>query len=201
MASNTLFKLKSILRLDSEGYMKTLLFGFVLGFNFYLILSFIELPSFIVAGMLTIQINPSMIVIPIVAVFTGPLGGFFVGLIGSLVSDILISHQIVALGAINFAFGLLGLIVGLPAYNSEDGLENGRNLAKFALFILFGWFCLVILYLLSLLVIANQSFEGALLYSFLPFFSISFISLILISPAVARIIEMILFQFNILKEE
>lgn len=193
MEKNRKSKVLNFLRVQTPDHRRWLLEGIILGFILYLIFSFFKLPKLILGGMLTIQIDLAIIIIPIVAAFTGPLGGLIVGFLGSLVSDIIISHQIIAMGGIYLALGIFGFIVGIPEYHL-DNFSDGRKLAKYVLFVLIGWFLLVILYLVSLLVIANQSFEGTLLYNFLPFFSVSMISVLFVSPALVRIIEIIIIQ-------
>ena len=187
--------LMKLLRIHTSDHQRWLLEGIILGFILYLIFNFFELPKIIIGGLITIQIDLAIIVIPVVAALIGPLGGLVVGFFGSIVSDLLITHQIIALGGVNIALGIFGFIVGLPEYKLNN-FSDGRKLAKYILFVFIGWICLIILYLGSLLMIANQSFEGTLLYNFLPFFFVSLISLLIISPVCVRIAEILILQIK-----
>jgi uncharacterized membrane protein len=156
----------------------------MLGIIGYIILYLIELPSFKIMGLLTIQINLALLVIPIVAVFYGPLAGFLVGFLGTLSTDALFVQQVIAFGIINLAYALLGFIIGIPHYLEDDGFSKWRRIAKLFLFTLAGFVVMSILYVTSLLLIVGQNVLTVLLYNFLPFFSVSLITLLIVSPAV-----------------
>jgi len=180
---DTLLKL---LRVDSNVVLQWTIGGSLIGTLLYIALKSVVLPKFLLGGMLTIQINLPIIIITAVAAFCGPLAGFTVGFFGSISTDLLFSGQIIAFGGINIVFGLIGFIVGIPTYSR---FTDGKNLAKFILLSLLAFMIAIILYLVVLIGIAAQSFEGTLLYNFLPFFSTSFISLILVAPSIVWIAD------------
>jgi hypothetical protein len=179
-------KILILLRVDSNTIMQWTIGGSLIGVLLYIGLKVVVLPKFIIGGMLTIQIDLPIIIITAIAAFCGPLAGLIVGFFGSISTDLLFSGQIIAFGGINIVFGLIGFIVGLPNYSR---FTDGKNLAKFILVSLLAFLLAIILYLVILIGIAGQSFEGTLLYNFLPFFSISFISLILIAPSIVWIAD------------
>jgi len=179
-------KVLSLLRVDSNEVLQWTIGGSLIGTLLYIALNSVVLPKFLLGGMLTIQIDLPIIIITSIAAFCGPLAGFTVGFFGSLSSDLLFSGQIIAFGGINIVFGLIGLVVGIPTYSR---FTDGKNLAKFILLSLLAFMIAIILYLIVLIGIAAQSFEGTLLYNFLPFFSTSFISLILVAPSIVWIAD------------
>ncbi|MHA2334165.1 MAG: hypothetical protein ACXAEU_19210 [Candidatus Hodarchaeales archaeon] len=184
-------KLLQFLRLDSSSKIKMTAIGSIIGILAFILLDLIVLPEYFLMGLLKVTVDMAIVVIPIVAAFCGPLAGFITGFFGSLGADLLYNQQVVALGSINFALGMLGFIIGIPKYTEDNGFADGRKLVKLILFTIAGFLIAVIIYLISLLVIANQSFLGTLLYNFLPFFSVSFISLVLIAPVAVRITEIV----------
>ncbi len=192
-------QLLSFLRVESSRMTKWTTGGTLIGIIAYFILALIDLPKYTFMGLnLGITVIPikggidlGLVVIVLVAAFCGPLAGFFVGLIGSLGADILYTQQIIALGGVNLALGMLGFIVGIPHYTKDEGFADGKKIALLILFTLAGYFLMTIFYLVSLIVIAGQSFEGTLLFNFAPYFSITLISLLLFAPVAVRISEII----------
>ena len=179
-------KLLEILGVDSNAILQWTIGGSLIGILLYIGLKGVVLPKFVLGGILTIQIDLPIIIITTIAAFCGPLAGFTVGFFGSISTDLLFSGQIIAFGVINIIFGLVGFIVGLPTYSR---FTDGKNLFRFILMSLLAFTVAIILYLVLLFGIAEQSFEGALLDNFLPFFSTSFISLILIAPPIVWITD------------
>lgn len=184
-------RLLRFLRLDTHESIKRTLIGTTAGILSYLILFLIVLPSFKVMGLLTVQIDLALLVIPVAAGFFGPLAGFMVGLFGTLGADILFTQQIIALGVIDLSYGLLGFIAGIPRYTQGEGFSNGRTLGKFILFTMVGFAVMVIVYLAGLILIAGQNFLSAFLYNFLPFFSVSLLTLLIISPVAVRLTDIV----------
>ncbi len=202
MEENTTFKNKilSLLRIESVPMTKWTTGGTLIGIIAYFVFAPLELPNYTFMGLdlgitvipITGGVDLGLVIIVLIAAFCGPLAGFFVGFFGSLGVSILYTQQIIALGFINFAFGMLGFIVGIPRYTQAEGFADGRKIAQLLLLILAGYFLMIILYLLGLIMIAGQSFEGTLLYNFAPSFSITLISLFLFAPVLVRISEIII---------
>jgi len=184
-------RLLHFLRVESRESIKRTLLGIVAGILSYLILYLIVLPSFKVMGLLTVQINLSLLAIPLVAGFFGPLAGFAVGLFGTLSTDTLFTQQIIALGVIDLSYGLLGFIVGIPRYTQGEGFSRGRTLGKFILFTMAGFVVMVMVYLAGLTLVAGQNTLSALLYNFLPFFSVSLLTLLIVSPVAIRLADIV----------
>jgi hypothetical protein len=184
-------RLSHFFRLDSGESIKRTVFGIVAGILSYLILYLIVLPSFKVMGLLTVQVNLSLLAIPVAAGFFGPLAGLIVGLFGTLGADILFTQQIIALGLIDLSYGLLGLITGIPRYTEGEGFSRGRTLGKFILFTMAGFVVMVMVYLAGLILVAGQNVLSAILYNFLPFFSVSLLTLLVVSPAAVRLVDMV----------
>ena len=179
-------RLLKVLRVDSNTVLQWTIGGSLIGILLYIALTVVNLPKFTLGGMLTIQVDLPILVISTVAAFCGPLAGFIVGFFGSISVDLLFPGQIIAFGGINVVYGLIGFIIGIPKY---ERFIDGKNLAKFILLSLLAFMIALILYLVVLIGIAGQSFEGTLLYNFLPFFSTSFISLILVAPSIVWITD------------
>ena len=191
-----------LLRIESSLKAKWTFGGSLIGILAYFVLSPVNLPEYNFSGLdLGITVIPikggidiGLVVISIIAAFCGPLAGFFVGFIGSLGADILYTQQIIGFGSINFAFGMLGFIIGIPRYTKDDGFADGRKIAYLILFSVFGYLLMTVFYLLGLIVIAGHSFEGALLYNFAPYFSITLLSLFLFAPVIIRILEILMIE-------
>ncbi|UCE12690.1 MAG: hypothetical protein JSV04_10910 [Candidatus Heimdallarchaeota archaeon] len=190
----------SLLRLESNAMAKWTFGGTLMGILTYFVTVSIKLPEYTFTGLdlgitvipITGGINLGLVVITIVAALCGPLAGFLVAFFGSLGANILYTQQIVALGGVNFAFGMLGFIVGIPRYRKGDGFADGKTIAKLLLFTLLAYLLMTVLYLISLLMLASQSFEGTLLYNFAPSFTVTLFSLFLFAPVFVRISEVII---------
>jgi hypothetical protein len=170
--------------------LKTLI-GTLAGILSYIILYVITLPSYKLMGMLTVQISLALLAIPVAAAFFGPLSGFLVGLLGTLGADALFTQQIIALGVIDLSFGLLGFITGIPHYTEGEGFSKGRRLGKLILFMMAGFVVMTIVYLGGLLVVAGQNLLSVILYNFLPFFSVSLVTLLVVAPVAVRLADIL----------
>jgi uncharacterized membrane protein len=176
-------------RLQTERDAARTVLGGILGALFFIALYAVDLPSYKLMGVVTVQIDPAIIAIPVAAAFFGPLAGLLAGLLGSVGADALFTQQIVAMGLINLSYGLLGFIAGIPHY--PKGLSTGRALAKFALFTMAGFSVMALVYLGALILVAGQNMLPTLLYNFLPFFTVSLISLAIVAPVAVRILDAI----------
>jgi uncharacterized membrane protein len=174
------------LRLESRGKIQRAILGIIIGVIGYMILYQLTLPSYKLLSMITVQLNLAILVIPVVGVFFGPLAGLLVGIIGATGADALFTQQIIAFGLINLSYGLLGFVAGIPNYKS---FSSGRTLGRVILFTIGGLLVMAAVYLGALIVVAGQNMLVALLYNFLPFISVSFITLFLMIPVAVRIID------------
>lgn len=181
--------MQSLFRLRNRDESMRTLMGGLLGATFYIALYALDLPAYRLMGIVTVQIDPAILAIPVAAAFFGPLAGFLAGVIGSTGADALFTQQIVALGLINVSYGLLGLIAGIPRY--KGGFSSWRALAKVALFTMAGFFVMALVYLGALILVAGQNLLPTLLYNFLPFFTPSLITLLAVTPVAVRALDSI----------
>jgi uncharacterized membrane protein len=177
----------NLLRLQTRGEILRTVLGGLFGALFYVALYQLDLPSFRLMGVITVQLDPAILAIPVIAAFLGPLAGLIAGLAGSTMADALFTQQVIALGLINVSFGLLGFIAGIP--HDTQGFSSGRALAKVVLFTMAGFIVMALVYLGALLFISHQNMLPTLLYNFLPFFTVSLITLFLVTPVAVRIID------------
>jgi uncharacterized membrane protein len=197
MTLNKTQRLRDILHLDDRNNFPKVVLVTIIGTLSYIILDNVKLPSYRMLSYITVQINPAIICISIAAAFFGPIAGLFVGLFGTLISDILTSNHLIAFGLVNLSYGLLGFIIGIPHYDGVQGLRNGRILGKLILFSVLGLIVMALTYLFSLIVVSGQNLLPTLLYNALPFFSVSLITLIIIAPTIIRIIDALYNFFRI----
>jgi len=180
-----------ILRVESrESVMRTLV-GAIAGIVSYVILNLVSLPDYKLMGLVTVRIDLALLVIPLAAAFLGPLAGFLVGLFGTLGVDVLLAQQIVAFGAVDLAYGVLGLIIGIPHYTQRDGFLKSRTLGKLILVSLTGFLVMVLVYLVGLIVIAGQNILPTMLFNFLRFFSVSLITLVIVAPVAVGLVGIV----------
>ncbi|MHA1226587.1 MAG: ECF transporter S component [Candidatus Hodarchaeales archaeon] len=199
-ANNFMKRISVFLRLDSKNNVYFTIVGSIVGIFLYLVMGFINFPEVTYMGLdLGLAVVPikggidlPLVIIVVVAALCGPLAGFVVGFTGSLVSDIIFYQQIIALTIVNIAFGLLGLIIGIPKYKSGEGFSDGKTVGKLILFGFLGFLAMFVVYLIALIGVANQSFEGTLLFNVLPYFTIWLITLLLIGPVVVWIASYVL---------
>lgn len=175
------------LRIETKGGVARVLIGALLGAAFYIAFYRLDLPSFRVMGLVTVQIDPAIVAIPVAAAFFGPLAGLLAGLIGSFGADALFTQQVIALGLINLSYALLGFVAGIPRH--PKGFSTWRALAKVALFTMAGFALMAIIYYGALIYVAHQNVMVTMLYNFLPFFTTSLITLLLLTPVAVRILE------------
>jgi len=185
-------KVERIIRIQTWDEALRTIIGAIIGTISYIALSQVKMPSYKLMGLFTIQINLAILVIPIAAAFLGPLAGFLVGFLGTLGADAFFVHQFIAFGVINLSYGILGFIAGIPHYLEGEGFSNGRILGKLIMFIAVGFLAMSLTYLVGLILVVGQNQLSALLYNFLPLFSVSLINLLVIAPVVARLVEIVL---------
>lgn len=176
-----------LLRLQTRQDAVRVLLGVLIGTLGYIAFYPVDLPSYMALGLITVQIKPAILVIPVIAAFFGPLAGLLAGLLGSMGADMLFTQQIVAFGLICISYGLLGFIVGIPRY--RGGLSPGRVLAKLMLFTMAGFLAMDLVYLGGLVLVVGENPLAALLYNFLPFFTPSLITLLVMTPVAVRILD------------
>lgn len=175
-------KVSYFLQLQTRQEIFRTLLGVLIGVVSYIVLYLVKLPSYKFMSLITVQIDIAILIIPITATFFGPLVGLLVGMFGTLGADILFTQHIIALGIINLSYGLLGFIAGIPHYTKVKGFPKGKTLGKIILFTMTGLLVMALVYLGALILVVGQNFLAAFLYNFLPFFSVSLITLLTATP-------------------
>jgi uncharacterized membrane protein len=189
---------RQIIRLESRESVLRTLVGTIVGVAIYVILNLVSLPEYKLMGIVTVGISLSLLVIPLAAAFLGPLAGFLVGLLGTLGVDVLLTQQIVAFGTVNLAYGLLGLIIGVPCYTQRKGFSKSRTLGKLILASLSGFLVMILVYLVGLIVIAGQNILPTMLFNFLPFSSVSLITLVIVAPVAVSLVDTVSHYSNVI---
>jgi hypothetical protein len=184
-------KALNFLRLQTREEIVKTIIGTLIGILSYVVLFLVVLPEYKLMGLLTIQLSLALLVIPVAAAFFGPLTGFMVGFFGTLGADALFTQQIIALGLVDLSYALLGFIIGIPHYTQGEGFSKGRTLGKLILLTFAGFVVMITVYLLGLIVVAGQNLLLTILYNFLPFFSVSLITLVIVSPVVVRLADIL----------
>jgi uncharacterized membrane protein len=180
-------RLLGFFRIRSRSEAARTLSGAFLGALFYIALYRLDLPGFRVMGLAAVQIDPAILAIPVAAAFFGPLAGLLAGLIGSFGTDALFTQQVIAMGLINLSYAVLGFVAGIPRYSK--GFSTWRALIKVLLFTMAGFALMALIYYGALVYVAGQNTLVTMLYNFLPFFTPSLITLLLLTPVAVRILE------------
>lgn len=180
-------RLLRFLRMGSKAEATRTLMGAFLGALFYIALFRLDLPGFRVMGLVSVQIDPAILAIPVAAAFFGPLAGLLAGLIGSFVADALFTQQVIALGMINLSYAVLGFVAGIPRY--PQGFSTWRSLVKVVIFTMAGFVLMALIYYGALVYVAGQNMLVTMLYNFLPFLTPSLITLLLLTPVAVRVLD------------
>ncbi|MHA2192460.1 MAG: hypothetical protein ACXAAR_03420 [Candidatus Thorarchaeota archaeon] len=110
-----------------ENVLRTILFS-IIGALLFLVLDVVQWP-YTSIDLFKLGFAPALALVASVGAVRGPLTGFLTGYIGKLLSDIVLSGGLVAFTLYGFAFGVLGLIVGIASYD----LAKGRSLIKLSI--------------------------------------------------------------------
>jgi uncharacterized membrane protein len=94
-----------------ENVLRTILFS-IIGALLFLVLDVVQWP-YTSIDLFKLGFAPALALVASVGAVRGPLTGFLTGYIGKLLSDIVLSGGLVAFTLYGFAFGVLGLIVGI----------------------------------------------------------------------------------------
>ena len=163
----------------------------VISIIIYTILDQFNTPELRVTSLIPLQIKPAMILIPIIAVFLGPLFGFSVGFFGSLASDIVNAHVIIAFGLTYVAIGLIGLLTGLPNYKKWENVSTDAPMLRLIIFSTIGVIVSIIVYLFALIFVAKQNTTITILYNLIPYIGQLLPTILIVSPVAVAIIDVL----------
>ena len=158
----------------------------------YVLLDPYSLPEIRIINVIPFQIRFSMILIPIIAVFLGPIFGLATGLFGSLASDIINAHTVVAFGLTNLSLGLIGLVVGLPNYKRWKNLLEDGAMLRMVSYSFIGIMVSLLVYSLALIVVVKQNATVTILYNILPYIGQVVLTIMIISPVIIAILDYLL---------
>lgn len=170
------------LRVESgKAAIVTVLFGLV-GALLFAVIYVIPMP-FIMVSLLKFGLIPALAIIAVVAGIRGPLAGFITGYLGLVLHDLVFYNTVISFTLPAIAYGVLGLIAGLPSYD----LTNGRSLGKLSALSTVGLVFAGLLLVVFSLYIDQHNFLVGLGFIFLPLLTMGLPSVILITPILARI--------------
>ena len=159
----------------------TVLYGFLGGFVF-MVFSMIPTP-FTMVSIIRFGFIPALAIIGLVGAIRGPIAGLLTGYIGTILADFILEGVIVTMTLPAFAYGVMGLIVGLASYD----LANGRSLAKLSILSVVGFvFAALLLVVIGLLVEGYAVLVG-IAFVLLPNLTSGIPSVLLLTPVLGRI--------------
>lgn len=153
------------------------LFGAVL----YMGAEVIPMP-FLAVGFFTLGFAPALALVAAVGAVRGPLAGFLVGYFGEQLASIYLSGGIVAFSLYGVAFGVLGLIAGLPSYD----FTSGRSLAKLSILSAIGLVFAALITTVVGLFVEQVAVLVAIGLQLLPLLTIGLPTVMLLTPLFAR---------------
>jgi hypothetical protein len=182
---------KEMLRIEHwTSALMTIIFGLV-GAGVYFLVNSIHMP-YIMISLFKFGLAPALVIIAFVGAIRGPLAGFLTGYFGVITYDLLTLNIIVTLTLPAFAYGVLGLIVGLASYD----FSNGRSLGKLSILSLIGLVFTGLLLVVVGMFVEITSVLAALGFVMLPLLTTGIPSVILITPILARLWLILSQYFN-----
>ena len=154
----------------------------LIGAAVFIVVSTISMP-FIAISLFKFGILPTVIAISLVAAFRGPLAGFLTGYLGVVFGDIVLHSVVVNYTLHGFAYGFMGLVVGLAYYN----LANGRSLVKLAILSVVGLAFTGLLLVVVGILIEGYSVLVGIGFVLLPMLTQGIPTVILLVPVFAKI--------------
>jgi len=158
------------------------LFGAVL----YMGAEVIPMP-FLAIGFFALGFAPALALVAAVGAIRGPLAGFLVGYFGELLASIYLSGGIIAFSLYGVAFGVLGLIVGLPSYD----FTSGRSLAKLSILSVIGLIFAALITTVVGLFVEQVAVLVAIGLQLLPLLTIGIPTVILLTPLFVKFWDII----------
>ncbi|TFG07419.1 hypothetical protein EU522_00730 [Candidatus Thorarchaeota archaeon] len=176
--------IREILRLkNTVSSLWTILISLI-GAGVFIVLSTISMP-FIAISLFKFGILPTVIAVPIIAAFRGPLAGFFTGYLGVVIGDLVLHSVVVNYTLQGLAYGFMGLVVGLAYYN----FVNGRSLVKLAILSIVGLAFTGLLLVVVGILIEGYSVLIGIGFVLLPILTQGIPTVLLFVPVFAKIIH------------
>ena len=165
---------------DTYAVVWTLLAALV-GAGIYLLAEVIPRP-YLAIGLIPFGLAPALAVVATVGAIRGPIAGFLTGYIGELIVSMLLTGGIVAFSLYGVAFGVLGLITGLPSYD----FTSGRSLAKLSILSVIGLIFAALITAIIGLFVEQVASLVAIGFQLLPLLTIGLPTVILLTPLFVR---------------
>lgn len=172
---------KDKLHIQNTNAVVLTLLAVLLGAVLYMGAEVIPMPSLAV-GFFTLGFAPAIALVAAVGAIRGPLAGFLVGYFGEQLASIFLSGGIVAFSLYGVAFGVLGLIVGLPSYD----FTSGRSLAKLSIISTIGLIFTALIYTVIGLFVEQVAVLVAIGLQLLPLLTIGIPTVVLLTPLFVR---------------
>ncbi|MHA1944344.1 MAG: hypothetical protein ACW96M_08115 [Candidatus Thorarchaeota archaeon] len=166
---------------SSNAILWTLLVAFF-GAIIYLVFEMIPMP-YLAISLFTLGLAPALSAITAVGAIRGPIAGLLTGYIGSLLTDIVLNGEIVALTLYGLALGVMGFVVGLANYD----FTKGRSLAKLSVLSAVGLIFATLLTILIGLFVEQVAIIVAIGFQLLPLLTIGLPTVILLTPLLVRL--------------
>ncbi|MHA2003228.1 MAG: hypothetical protein ACW960_03890 [Candidatus Thorarchaeota archaeon] len=164
-----------------ENVLRTILFS-IIGALLFLVLDVVQWP-YTSIDLFKLGFAPALALVASVGAVRGPLTGFLTGYIGKLLSDIVLSGGLVAFTLYGFAFGVLGLIVGIASYD----LAKGRSLIKLSIMSAIGLIFAALLTVVFGLFVERVASLVSIGFQLLPLLTVGLPTVILLTPLFVRI--------------
>ncbi|MHA2425735.1 MAG: hypothetical protein ACXAEF_13170 [Candidatus Thorarchaeota archaeon] len=159
----------------------TIIIGLV-GAGVFALINAIPMP-FTMVSLVKFGLVPALAIIGFVGGMRGPIAGFLTGYFGVISYDLMVYNVVVTLTLPAFAYGVLGLIVGLATYD----FSNGRSLGKLSILSTVGLVFAALLLVVFGLFVEQTSALAGIGFVMLPLLTTGLPSVILITPILARL--------------
>jgi hypothetical protein len=163
----------------------TIIFGLV-GASFFTIIYAIPMP-YTMVSLFKFGLSPALAIIALIGGIRGPLAGFLTGYLGIITYDLLFFNTVVTFTLPAFSYGILGLIVGIVSYD----FSKGRSLGKLSLLSAVGLVFTALLLVVFGISIEQTAVLAGIGFVMLPLLTTGLPSVILITPILARLWEII----------
>ena len=154
----------------------------IIGAIIYVGIAAIPLP-YTMVSLFQFGLLPSIAVIGVVGAHRGPMAGFLSGYLGVILYDLIFTGLIVTMTLPAVAYGVLGLVIGLPRYQ----FDNGRSLGKLSLLSVVGFVFTTLLVVVIGITVESYSTLVAIGFVMLPMLTVGLPSALLLTPVFARI--------------
>ncbi|MHA1966131.1 MAG: hypothetical protein ACXACG_17165 [Candidatus Thorarchaeota archaeon] len=170
---------------DTYAIVRTLLAALV-GAGIYLLSKVIPMP-YLALGLFPLGLAPALAVVAAVGAIRGPIAGFLTGYIGELIVNIFSTGGIVTFTLYGIAFGVLGLVSGIPSYD----FTSGRSLGKMSVVSVVGLIFTALITAVIGLFVERVATLVAIGFQLLPLLTIGLPTVILLTPLFVKLWEIV----------